>query len=83
MRVRFHLDADNGGSGKRIAVYANGDILETFTADRGTQPTDGWNCDTGYFTGYDDEDNVKIEIQRIGSSGGELYIDDIHIDRDD
>lgn len=82
VRVQFHLDADNDGDGKQIAVYANGDLLETFTADRDTRSSDGWNCDTGYFTGYDGTDNVKIELKRISSSNGSHYVDDIHIDCD-
>jgi len=82
-RIRFHLDTDNWGNGKRIAVYANGDLLDTFTGDRNTRSSDGWNCDTGYFTEYNDKDNVRIELRRIWSSDGTLNVDDIHIDCDD
>ncbi len=82
VRVQFHLDADNSGDRRQFGVYANGDLLETFTADRDTRSSDGWNCDTGYFTAYDDEDNVKIELRRIRSSNGSHYVDDIHIDCD-
>jgi len=82
IRVQFHLDANNDGDGLRIRVYANGNTLATFTADKDTGSSAGWNCDTGYFTGYDGTDNVKIELKRISSSDGAHYVDDIHIDCD-
>ena len=79
-RVRFHLDANNNGDGKRFRVYADGNTLATFTADKQAVSSDGWNCDTGYFTGYDGTDNVKITLQRIGKDDGKHFVDDVRID---
>ena len=80
VRVRFHLDSNYHGHGKVIGLYANGTLLETFTANRFTTAADGWNCDTGTFTGYEGTDNVAIRLQRLWSSDGEMYMDDPRIE---
>jgi hypothetical protein len=63
-----------------IGLYANGTLLTTFTADRGTGSSDGWNCDTGTVTGYEGTDNVAIRLQRLYSSDGNMYVDDPRIE---
>ena len=80
IRIRFHLDADSSGDLKKLEVRADGILIETFTAGEGTVSTDGWNCDTGDFTGYGGTDNVEIEFQRRSPDAGDHYVDDIRID---
>ncbi|TFG93741.1 MAG: type II secretion system protein [Syntrophobacterales bacterium] len=79
-RVRFHLDANNDGHSKWFVVYANGNYLHAFRASMYASSSDGWNCDTGYFTGYDGTDNVEIRLRRVWSSDGSHYVDDVRID---
>ncbi len=80
VRVRFHLDSNRDAHGKVIGLYANGTLLQTFTASRYTTAADGWNCDTGTVTGYEGTDNVAIRLQRLWSSDGDMYLDDPRVE---